>query len=179
MKYLYAFIISICLFGIAHTQDLSTERNSNTIYIGYPFGFFDTPDFGMHIGYNKEFAMKNQFSWEGQGSFIYGNYKRDSNTFAHNGGTTYGVSLLVGPRLYLMKPKSNTRIFINALFGPAYIYNSEFRNDGVSPEEFLAEEHLVSFGYSLGAYVQLRDKFVIGSALETGVFLVFKLGYKF
>lgn len=179
MKFFIALLFSSCLLCVSYSQDISTERNSSTIYIGYPFGYFDSPDLGFYVGYNEEFSMKSRFSWEGQGAFTYGNYKRDSDTFAHDGGSTYGIGLLVGPRLYIMKPERTTRIYLNTLLGPAYIFNSEFRNDGVSPEEFLSEEHLFTLGYSLGAYLQVHDKFLIGTALESGAFQILKLGYKF
>ena len=179
MKNTLIFVLLFFSFATLQAQEDNLDPRTNLISIGYPAGVFDSPDFGIFVGYNKEWVRKKRFSWEAQASFAYSDFDRDSGTFAHDGGNIYSMILLVGPRFYLNKPSRNTRVYFNLLLGPGYVFISEYRNDGVAAGEFLSEEKAITIGHSLGAYLQFRNKLVIGVGYETFASPVLKLGYKF
>ncbi len=179
MKFLICIFTSIFFLSTGFSQETKVSKNSSTIYIGYPGDYFDNPDLGFYVGYNKQFRLLPRFSWEAQAALSYSQFDRDDNNFAHDGGNTTGVLIVVGPRLYLNKASKKTRLFINILAGPSFFVNSEYRNDGVSPEEYLFEENIFGLGYSLGAYLEFKDRFLIGTAFETRTSQVVKIGLKF
>jgi len=158
-------------------QESSKSEKTHTVSIGYPAFIFDTPDLGIYVGYNLEMIKKNRFSWEFHTSFSSSFFDKDDGTFSHNGGSTYVGSILFGPRVYLMKPEKSTRIYMNFMPGIAFIQDSEYRSPS-SGVDFLATENNTAFCFSIGAYLQFQNKFIVGTAFEQYGSLVFKAGYK-
>lgn len=183
MKCVLSILIFICASAFSFGQEAKETKNSSTIYIGYPGDYFDSPDLGLYVGYNYQFSIRPRFSWEAQASFSYSKFDRDDSLFGHNGGEKQGVVLLCGPRLYLSKASRRTRLYINLLAGLAYFAESEFRNngpvEGPGGIEILFEENIAEIGYSLGAYLEFNDKFVIGTSFESRTNQVVKIGLKF
>lgn len=179
MKFLKSCLLVFTLFGSLHAvaQESSGIDLANTLFVGYPAFIFDVPDFGIYLGYNAEIKKKDRFSWEGQASISYSSFKEDDGTFAHDGGETIVGSLLFGPRLYLMKPEKNTRLYFSVLPGVALVQDNEFVGNGSS--RIFREENLIALGFSLGSYLQFKEKIVVGVSFEQYGSYVFKAGYKF
>lgn len=176
--------IAVLIFCVLCSMSLSAQESNesdktNTIFVGYPAGVFDSPKLGVHLAYSKEWVKRKRFSWEGQGAISFSNYERNSNNFAHDGGDKTTAALLVGPRVYLNKPTRKTRAFINLLLGPALLIDREYKMDGFSPEAYLNEIVGARLGYSAGAFLQFNNKFLLGFSFETSETISFKLGYKF
>ncbi len=176
MQKLLSVLIGLLFISQAIGQ---SDKNTNSIYLGYPAAIFDAPDFGIYLAYDKEWVKRDRISLEASAAYSYLKFDRDSNNFAHDGGSTNTIILVGGPRLYFNKSDKSTRVFINLLVGPGLVMDSEYRNDGVSAEEYLSEQTMFRLGFSSGAYIQIKNKFIFGLALETYGAMVYKLGYRF
>ena len=119
------FLVSfIWVFPLSLSAQSQAEQNwHHMATIGYPFGVFDSPNAGIHLGYNPTYRLWSQLSLEGQASVTYGRFKRDSGTFAQDGGNLLHLNFLTGLRLYVLKPDKRVRPYLNYLGGYALISN--------------------------------------------------------
>ena len=177
---IYFFFFFALVFNIqsGQSQDGKESKSRNSVYVGFPAYIFDVPDFGIYVGYSFEIPKRDRFSWEFQASFHQVSYDRDSDNFAHDGGKIAVSNLVFGPRIYLMKPDKKVRIYLNFLPGLSMELDEEYVIDEFGEEELKSNTELLNLGYALGAYLQIKNKFLIGAAYEPAGALVFKLGYK-
>lgn len=182
MKKIMKLIVAAFLIVNSLNQSFAQSSNSeqsfihHTINVGFPLDAFDTPDLGLYAGYNFHAPINQRFSAEGQVSFSYSKFERDSDFFAHDGGKSISVNLLVGSRFYILKEDKNVRPYINALIGYNYSTVSEYRND------ILLETTFNGIGLSAGAYLEIKERFNIGAGLESvgnEAALILKMGYSF
>ena len=179
MKHL-SFLLFLVLFSFTSesvAQESQRGDRTDTVYLGYPAGVFDSPDLGLYLGYSLEMVRMPRFSWEAQASLSYSIFDRDSDNFAHDGGQTFVANGLFGPRFYLVKPEKSTRLYFNFLLGLSAIYDQEFQ-DYIDGTEFLEGIAMLTYGYSLGSYLQIKNRFILGVAFEQYSSMVVKFGYK-
>lgn len=176
---LLAVLALLSVFNIieSFSQKSYLPDITNTVFLGYPAAIFDAPDLGIYVGYNMEIIKKDRFSWEGQTSVYFAAFDEDSGTFAHNGGRTVVGSVLFGPRIYLMKPERNVRLYFSFLPGIAYVDDEEYRRSEAD-QRILIKKTSTMFGYNVGSYLQFRDRLIFGASYEQYGALIFKVGYK-
>jgi hypothetical protein len=157
-----------------------TDENKQYFYfdkinftIGYPGHIFDAPNFGVHLGVHPSYHLGQIVSVEAQVSGSYAQFERDANLFGHNGGYISNFNLMIGPRIYLLKEHRKVRPYFNAYMGFGYSMTREYGSDNVA-YEFTDSQGTIS----LGAYVEVKEKFVAGLGFEgPEAAIVVKVGY--
>lgn len=159
-----------------YAQEVKPFKTTATV--GLPLGFFDVANFGVQLGLNPSYRLSSRFTLEGQVAATYQTFSRDSDTFAHDGGSTFSVAALVGLRFYLAREEKNNRPYINFLTGYGYLKDEEYIGGNATLTAFKED----GLAYSMGFYLDLKEKFLLGLAAE-GVsddgMLVLKFGYTF
>ncbi len=120
---------------------------------------------GYHVGINPSYLLSNNFSIEGQLSYLA--TKINGSFLSGNEGKSNAANALVGGRLYLTSAASPNRFYFNLLVGISY--NKEEINS-------LTQEGMINPGFSAGAFMELK-KLVLGLSFDTPQNLVLKAGY--
>ncbi len=180
IQYLCMSIAMLLATSSIHAQSYLDEEIPtfrHQVKIGYPIEIglgLNFPKTGVHISYNPTYKLMDFISAEGQISYNYTDFERNSSTFARDGGDSQSLNVLVGGRLYVLGESSPIRIYVNAMTGLVQFMASEFNADGE-----LVEDNGYSIGLSTGVYIQYNNTWSAGASLETRNFLVLRAGYTF
>jgi hypothetical protein len=158
-----ALLIVVLLFSgsLANAQ---SNNFSTLTTIGISTPIVDNGN-GYHLGINPSYLLSNNFSLEGQLSYLY--TKISGSFLSGNEGKSNAVNALVGGRLYLTSAAKPTRLYFNLLVG--INYNKEEINS-------IKGDGMINAGFSAGAFVELK-KLVLGLSFDTPQNLVLKVGY--
>lgn len=172
------FIISASQIGSAQSyMDEEIPRFRHQAKLGYPVEIglsFEFPKTGMHISYNPTYKMTDFLSVEGQASFTYADFERNSSTFARDGGVSQSLNFLAGGRVYILGENGPIRFYVNAMVGVLQFVTSEFNIDGN-----LVNDVGYGLGFSSGFFTQYNNTWSLGVSLETRNFLILRAGYTF
>jgi hypothetical protein len=175
-KLLFAILLNHLFFASLFAQEASVmpspKKLNATAFIGMPLTIHQLPNFAMGISVNPTYTLNKWLSAEAQASYTFIDFCHSNNFFGHAQGIQNYVNVLVGPRVYLMKPDNKNRIYVNALLGYGYMYETRSLVPDVLTDN--------SASISLGTYLELKNKFVLGGSIEGPLaHFEFRFGYKF
>lgn len=178
MKRCTLFILVFCFFTVTSSLFGQTKNLvSHQAQLGFPVEIglsVEIPARGIHISYNPTYKINPFVAIESQLSYSFADFRRNSATFARDGGNLQSLNLLVGGRIYLFNEEKLIRFYGNLLLGGLYYSSSEFNNLNE-----LNTDNGFGVGVSLGLYALIVNKVSVGISVETRNFLVFKAGYLF
>lgn len=158
-----ALLIVVLLFS-GSLVNAQSNNFSNLVTIGINTPLLDN-GVGYHIGINPSYLLSNNFSAEGQLSYL--TTQINGSFLSGNDGKSNAVNALVGGRLYLTSAANPNRFYLNLLLGISY--NKEEINS-------VTQEGMINPGFSAGAFVELK-RLVIGLSFDTPQNLGIKVGY--
>jgi len=163
-KHIEKALLIVVLLFLGSWVNAQSNNFSSLVTIGVSTPILDN-GIGYHVGINPSYLLSNNFSIEGQLSYL--NTQVSSSFLSGNDEKSNAVNALVGGRLYLTSAANPNRFYLNLLVG--INYNREEVNS-------VTQEGMINPGFSAGAFVELK-RLVIGLSVDTPQNLGIKVGY--